>query len=473
MNRKLKLIALFATVSAIAWGASIDHIQTYSPEYLGNQAQNGMINNSSVYFNPAGTTRLKSGTYFQVGGQLALGYEKMNYGGKDFKAKLVQPIPNVAVFKVNDKGSTFLTFGALGGGGDLKYKHGVPGTAVIPDLVNTLNAIMPQIVEAKTQGKIKGLLAIPITNLRDNGSSAEGSSLYIQTTLGHAWNVNDKLSVSLAGRVVYGRKTLKANLKLKGTALKGKELAKQLEEESQLEIGKLVTGGTQMAIAKIPNFSEMPKQKQLAMKQQISQKVENKIMQEFAAMQNQNLSQTQLLKMQQSSDKKTAMLARATYLANAVADADETSKKIDKFANDINTSIDGTRTAWGYGVQLGVNYRATKRLNLAMRYDSRVKMNFKAKGSQKDVNQPLLGLNIGFGSFYPEYENGMKVRRDLPAILALGASYKMTDNLTMGLSGNYYFNKNAKMDRIAGHGTLLGQSVNGIKPKYDNGYELS
>ena len=45
-----------------------------------------------------------------------------------------------------------------------------------------------------------------------NGSKAEGKNLYAQTTLGKVWKVNNKLSLSAAGRLVYGIRELKADL---------------------------------------------------------------------------------------------------------------------------------------------------------------------------------------------------------------------------------------------------------------------
>ena len=48
-----KLLLLTAILSSGLYAASIDHIQTYSPDYLANQAQTGMINGVSAYYNPA------------------------------------------------------------------------------------------------------------------------------------------------------------------------------------------------------------------------------------------------------------------------------------------------------------------------------------------------------------------------------------------------------------------------------------
>ena len=362
MRRKLLLLALAAVIGSAAYSASIDHIQTYTPEYLGNQAQNGMINGASVYYNPAGLARLQDGTYIHAGLELAVGHEKMKYNGKDYKADLLQPIPNFAAYKVEDGSALYMTFGGLGGGGDLKYKDGVAGTAVIPDIVNN---------------SFKGLFK----SVTDNGSSAEGKNLYIQTTLGKVWAVDEKLSVSVGGRVVYGIRELKGNLNVK------------TEINPKLNV--------------IPGIGEA----------------------------------------------------------------------LNGFKN-IHADIDSKRTAWGYGVQLGLNYKATDRLNLALRYDSRVKMNFKAKGNMNNYKHPGLGqvlpsIDLGFGNFYPEYIPGAKVRRDLPAILALGASYKVTDNWTMALAGNYYFNKDAKMDNIVGEANLKGNTSKGMAAEYENGWEVA
>lgn len=354
MKKRLGLLALAAVLSSSIYAASIDHIQTYAPEYLGNSAQNGMINNVSTYYNPAGLVHLEKGTYVQVGAQLAVGHEKMEYNGKDYKADLLQPIPNFAMYKVEDDSALYWTFGGIGGGGDLKYDDGVAGTAVIPDIVTGIGGKIPITLPTGQNAYI--------TNLRDNGSSAEGMNLYAQTTLGKVWKVNDKLSISAAGRLVYGIRELNGDLKLKGDIY-------------------------------IQNNPIKP---------------------------------------------------------NA----------------DFNANIDSKRTAWGFGGQFGLNYKASDRLNLAMRYDTRVKLNFKAHGSENKVD----GLDLGFSDFYPEYAIGTKTRRDLPAILAAGMSYKVTDNWTVGLSGNYYFNKDAKMDRIKAK-SVFGSTP--IEAEYDNGYEIA
>ncbi len=351
MNLKLKCTLLASLLSMTAYGASIDHIQTYAPEYLGNQAQNGAINGVSPYYNPAGTTQLEEGLYVNGGLQIAAGHEQSEYKGKEYKAIFVQPVPNISLTKVNKNSSTYFTFSAIAGGGTLDYKHGVVGTAIIPDLVAKLNTniIMPDQNHAIKVDVLKG-------------TKAKGSNLYGQMTLGRAYQVNDKLSLSGGIRFVHGIRSLKGHIGVR--AYTGKKFV----------------------------------------------------------------------------DK---MLYSA--LKNAHLEAD----------------IDSKRTANGIGFVLGANYKVNEKWNIGMRYDSRVKLNFKAKATEKQITIPAIkGFEpIGFTSnlYYPEYKDGVKQRRDLPAILAVGTTYQVTDKWMTGLSANYYFNKDAKMD---------GQ-------KYNNGFEVA
>ena len=127
-----------------------------------------------------------------------------------------------------------------------------------------------------------------------------------------------------------------------------------------------------------------------------------------------------------------------------------------------SASIDSEREGYGFGFQLGLNYQATDKLNIGWRYDSKVNMKFK---TDADIKYTGSGNNIIAGLLhkFPVYDNGLKTRRDLPALMALGASYKVTDKWTTFIGGNYYFNKDATMDEV---GKLKDYD-------YSNGWEVS
>ena len=383
-----KLLLLTAILSSGLYAASIDHIQTYSPDYLANQAQTGMINGVSPYYNPAGLGRLEKGKYVHLGFQFAHGHEKMSYKGREHKAKLNQAIPNIALTFVDDKGATFFNFGGLAGGGKLEY-DGVSGIDVLTDLA---------------QFKPLGIY--------DRGSSLTGSNKYEQITLGRTFNADDKLSFSIAGRVVHGTRRLNGNL----------------------NIGANPTTEYKQA-----------KARQIA--QEVSKTVD-------AATQGQGLSAAQIaaIKTQKTNEALAKLQQRVTGLSQ----------------NGLTGDIDSKREAWGYGLQLGINYKVNDKLNLAARYDSRVKMKFKAKGYEHQLETTdILGQNIGLSTFYPQYTINSKMRRDLPAILSVGASYKITDNYLVSGTGNFYFNHQAKMDRTP---TFGGHKHGG---GYKNGWEVA
>ncbi|MEG1583163.1 MAG: outer membrane protein transport protein [Cetobacterium sp.] len=131
--------------------------------------------------------------------------------------------------------------------------------------------------------------------------------------------------------------------------------------------------------------------------------------------------------------------------------------------NNKELSIDAERTAFGVGAQLGLNYAPNDRLNIGFRYDTKVKLDFKTDSTTNGNNTPIGGIiENALLDKYPVYRNDEKTRRDLPALAALGASYKVTDKWTTFIGGNYYFNESATMDRL-----------DGMNVDYENGWEVS
>jgi len=104
-------------------------------------------------------------------------------------------------------------------------------------------------------------------------------------------------------------------------------------------------------------------------------------------------------------------------------------------APDSPISIDYKNEARGFGGTIGVNYSASERLNLAIHYETKVKLEFEAKDNKGTVKTLI--------------PDGTKSNRDLPAVLYTGASYKLTDKFTAALDFNYYFQKGADWGKTA------------------------
>lgn len=86
----------------------------------------------------------------------------------------------------------------------------------------------------------------------------------------------------------------------------------------------------------------------------------------------------------------------------------------------------------GWGAIVGLNIAPNDRMNFGVRYESKVELDF-----ELDVIEgaPVLaGLGL---------TEGRKEREDLPALLSLGGSYKVTDAFKLDASFVYYFEKDA------------------------------
>lgn len=87
------------------------------------------------------------------------------------------------------------------------------------------------------------------------------------------------------------------------------------------------------------------------------------------------------------------------------------------------------QSGWGFTPIVSVDYKVG-RVNFAARYEFKTRLRLK---NQAGVNTS--GLE--------EYDDGKKVKADIPAILALGASYEVIDGLRLNGGFHYYFDKQA------------------------------
>lgn len=98
-------------------------------------------------------------------------------------------------------------------------------------------------------------------------------------------------------------------------------------------------------------------------------------------------------------------------------------------APDSPISIDYKNEATGIGGIIGADYSVTDKLNVAIHYETKVKLEFEAKDNKGTVT-----------TLVPD---GKKANRDLPAVLYTGVSYKFNDKFSSAIDFNYYFQKNA------------------------------
>lgn len=139
----------------------------------------------------------------------------------------------------------------------------------------------------------------------------------------------------------------------------------------------------------------------------------------------------------------------------------------------VNIALDAEREAYGVGGVIGFNYKPTDRLNIGFKYETEVKLDFDAKNGKNglktstssklenipNIKDAINGIDGALRQKDVIKEWLVDGNRNLPAMMALGISYDMTDRLTLLASGNYYFIEQANEDHAYDN--------------YTNGYEAS
>lgn len=94
-----------------------------------------------------------------------------------------------------------------------------------------------------------------------------------------------------------------------------------------------------------------------------------------------------------------------------------------------NKELNCDQQGWGFTPILSVNYKLGD-VNLAAKYEFKTRLRLK-----NHTGQNTSGL--------AEYNDGAEIPADIPAILTLGAEYKVLDNLRVSTGFHYYFDKQA------------------------------
>jgi long-chain fatty acid transport protein len=121
---------------------------------------------------------------------------------------------------------------------------------------------------------------------------------------------------------------------------------------------------------------------------------------------------------------------------------------------DIIGDVRFEEEADGWGALVGFNAAPTDQLNIGLRYESEVQLDF-----DQDVKEDTLGILPALG-----ITDGGERNRNLPAILAAGVSYLFTPKLRVETDVTYYLNEQANFKDIAG--TPRKESA------VDDGYEF-
>ena len=108
-------------------------------------------------------------------------------------------------------------------------------------------------------------------------------------------------------------------------------------------------------------------------------------------------------------------------------------------AKSDDLTLDCAQSGFGITPIIGLDWNLGK-LNLAAKYEFRTKINLENE-SNNSANLTAMAAQVPAVAVY---DDGKKVRSDIPALLTLGAQYAIADNFRAMVGGVYYWDKNAK-----------------------------
>jgi len=122
-----------------------------------------------------------------------------------------------------------------------------------------------------------------------------------------------------------------------------------------------------------------------------------------------------------------------------------------------DVEVDAEETGTGFTPILGANIAIGDKLNIGLKYEFKTKLNLEQNVSEgKD----------GAGMFVPD----STVHSDMPALLSVGAKYRLIPKLAVSAGFHYYFDRNANYGKTL---DVTGEAVSNDKVIDKNYYELA
>jgi len=420
------IVALFAQV-VFAGGILTNSNQ--SAQFVRMLSRNASLQIDGVYFNPAGLVMLEDGLHFSVSNQTIFQSRTINSGfsylnEKEYKGEVFAPVfPDVYAVYKNKKWAFSAGFGPNGGGGSAKYNTGLPSfekqIAAIPSSLTTNG--------------------IPTTKYSTD-IQFEGESVFYGTQLNASYAISDKISLSAGVRMLNAKNKYSGYLKdiminpnypAFGTSYTGnmvsapkfftdgetflKGLASSATSAAN-SLSGMIGNGTLPAAAPL---TALPAANQTAIAQLLG-----------AA----GISTTGM----------NVGTAVATLNATSPIFTAKANVMKDNSTGTANKEVDTEQLGTGFTPIIGFNISLEK-LNIGLKYEFQTNL-ILTNATKVD----------GTGLF----KNNEKSHSDIPAILAAGADYLITDAFKISGSYNMYFDKNVNW----------GQNVYNQERLIDNNY---
>jgi long-chain fatty acid transport protein len=129
-----------------------------------------------------------------------------------------------------------------------------------------------------------------------------------------------------------------------------------------------------------------------------------------------------------------SMINASSIIDMAIAGTTDEAQKAQlgllKKASGDGVYLDCTQSGWGVAPILGFNFNYQDKLNIGVKYEFKTALDIENKTERDDTGM---------------FRDGVNTPNDIPALLTVGASYKILPQLTASVGYHHFFDSDAKM----------------------------
>jgi long-chain fatty acid transport protein len=406
MRKLLTFVAATLITGSLLAGGLVTNTNQ-SASWVRLPARNASVNIDAVYYNPAGLMKLENGFHLSLSNQSIFQTREIenSYAGPGGLYGLNEHIykgsvtaiafPSIYAAYKMDKLAVFLGFNPVGGGGGATYDQGLPSFEMTPsDLVPALAS------RGATAYRLDAFL--------------EGSSTFMGYQGGLSYKINDWLSVAAGLRYVTAKNTYLGHLTDIEVNMGGAwTRADAIMTGIASAYTTAATGTTALVAGGAGSLT-------------------------FAQAQGMGL-----INATQRAQFEGALTAVGYPVTTPIQQADAVYKGTATKYTATSTLLadqnaDVEQTGSGITPIFSVNISPSENLNIAVKYEMATTLELK----NKTTSDFLIGYT-STGTPITMFPNGATLRNDMPAMLALGLDYKISESLRLSIGSNYYFDKSA------------------------------
>ncbi len=409
MKKLLNLIAAAMITGSVFAGGLVTNTNQ-SASFIRNPARDASLGIDAAYFNPAGLVFLQNGFHLSLNNQYVMQKRTIsstfpNMNQDEFIGTVTAPIfPSVyAVYKMNKLAVSF-NVNPIGGGGSAFFEDGLPS-------FEQMVAVLPGSLTAN---------GVP-TSAYSFDTEFDGASLIWGFQANAAYALTDNLSVSLGLRVLTSKNEYNGFLKniminpnqpAFGASYNGTNMvsAPQFFTDAATTLSTWSAGATSYAtvLGGLQGDALLTESGLNATQIGTVQALITAAGQNPAG-----LTVTQAQTILTGAAPVFAAKAQAMGI-NALMTADK--------------ALETTQTGFGYAPVIGVNYKVSDNLNIAVRYEHIAEITLTNETTVDDVNM---------------YPDGDEMQSDMPANISVGIGFRPIKKLSLSAGYHFYLDKTA------------------------------